>query len=156
MRIGIGFDIHPLVEGRKLILGGVEIPYEKGLYGHSDADALIHAICDALLGAMGKGDLGRYFPDTDPQYRDASSLTFLSRIKDLMEEEGWRVGNIDSTILCERPKLLPYTERMVENIAGALMVERERINVKATRGEGLGSIGRGEGVAVYAIATVTR
>ncbi len=156
MRIGIGFDIHPLVEGRKLILGGVEIPYEKGLCGHSDADALIHAICDALLGAMGKGDLGRYFPDTDPQYRDASSLTFLSRIKDLMEEEGWRVGNIDSTILCERPKLLPYTERMVENIAGALMVERERINVKATRGEGLGSIGRGEGVAVYAIATVTR
>lgn len=156
MRIGIGFDVHPLVEGRKLILGGVEIPHEKGPYGHSDADVLVHAICDALLGAMGKGDLGRHFPDTEPRYKDACSLNFLARIRALMDEEGWKLGNVDATILCEKPKLLPYGERMVENIARALGVEREKINVKATRGEGLGFIGRGEGVAAYAVATVIR
>ena len=156
MRVGLGFDIHPFMEGRRFVLGGVEIPYEKGLYGHSDADALVHAVCDAILGAVGAGDMGRHFPDEDPRYRDVSSLFFLSKVREVVEREGWKVLNIDTTIVCERPKLLPYIEGMVKNIASTLGIEAERVNVKATRGEGLGFVGRGEGVAVYAIASVVR
>lgn len=154
MKVGFGFDIHPFRKGRRFILGGVEIPYEKGLYGHSDADALVHAVCDAILGAIGAGDIGRHFSDEDPQYRDVDSLLFLSRIKDMIDREGWTILNIDSTIVCERPKLFPYIDGMIKNIASTLGIEERRVNVKATRGEGLGFAGRGEGVAVYAIVSI--
>jgi len=151
MRIGIGYDVHPLVEGRKLILGGVEIPFEKGLKGHSDADALLHAIGDACLGALALGDLGRHFPDTDPRYRGISSLKLLQTIQGLIDGKGYQVENVDSIVIAEAPKLAPFLDRMIENIAGCLKLEKGQVSVKATREEGLGFTGEGRGIAAKAI-----
>ncbi len=146
MRIGQSRDIHRLVEGRKLILGGVEIPFEKGEEAHSDGDALLHAVCEAIIGAMGLRDIGTHFPDTDPKYKGISSLVLLSHVYDLMVKEGYRIGNLDSLIMIERPKMAPHIEQMRQNIAEVLHTDPSRINVKATRGEKLGFVGRGEGV----------
>lgn len=151
MRIGLGYDVHRLAEERKLILGGVEIPYEKGLLGHSDADVLLHAIMDALLGAAALGDIGKHFPDTDAAYRGISSLKLLERVGELLEERCLFIENIDSTIIAQAPKLSPFIEDMRENIAGALHIEKEQVNVKATTEEGLGFTGAGEGMASQAI-----
>jgi 2-C-methyl-D-erythritol 2,4-cyclodiphosphate synthase len=151
-RIGTGYDIHRLVEGRRLILGGVEIVFEKGLMGHSDSDALTHALCDALLGAASLGDIGRHFPPSDPQYRDASSLDLLSRVARLVDDAGFLVANIDATILAERPKLAPSIERMRERIASTLGIDLDRVSVKAKTGEGLDAVGRGEAIAAHAVA----
>ena len=148
-RIGSGYDVHRLVEGRKLILGGVEIPFEKGLLGHSDADALLHSICDALLGALALGDIGKHFPDTDPKYKDCDSKVFLSEANRLVKEAGYAVGNVDATIVIERPKMAPYINDMRKIIAGLLETDIENISVKATRSEGMGFAGAGEGVKVY-------
>ena len=150
-RIGNGYDVHRLVEGRKLILGGVEIPYSKGLEGHSDADALLHALCDALLGACGLGDLGHHFPDTDDQWKDISSLTLLEKVKAVVTDKGYKVVNADATIVAQKPKLASHIPKMRKHIADILGVELERINVKATTTENLGFAGRGEGVAAYAV-----
>ncbi|MCL5104755.1 MAG: 2-C-methyl-D-erythritol 2,4-cyclodiphosphate synthase [Armatimonadetes bacterium] len=155
-RTGMGFDVHRLVEGRKLILGGVEIPHEKGLLGHSDADVILHAIADACLGAVAMGDIGRHFPDTDPQYKGISSVKLLKHVGDMLASEGRRVINVDATVVCERPKIAPYVFQMTSNIAGALNIEPTRISVKATTTEGLGCTGRGEGIACYAVANVSR
>lgn len=152
MRIGHGYDVHRLVEGRKLILGGVEIPYEKGLLGHSDADVLTHAVMDALLGAAGLGDIGRHFPDTDPAYSGADSLKLLDRVVELLDEQGWLVGNVDATVLAQRPKLAPYISQMRENLARHMQVEPGQVNIKATTEEGLGFTGSGEGMAAHAVA----
>jgi 2-C-methyl-D-erythritol 2,4-cyclodiphosphate synthase len=152
MRIGHGYDVHRLVAGRRLILGGVDIPFETGLLGHSDADVLLHAISDAILGAIGEGDIGRHFPDTDPAYKGASSLLLLGQVMALANSMGYRVGNVDATIVAQRPKLAPYISRMVENIAGALGCEATRVNVKATTTEELGFAGRQEGIAAYSVA----
>ena len=141
MRIGMGYDVHKLVEGRKLILGGVEIPYEKGLLGHSDADVLLHAIMDALLGAAALGDIGKHFPDTDPAYKGISSIRLLEHVADLLEEHQFLIENIDATIIAQRPKMRPYIDTMRENIAKALKIEADQINVKATTEEGLGFTG---------------
>ncbi len=151
MRIGMGYDVHRLVEGRPLVLGGVEIPYEKGLLGHSDADVLVHAVMDALLGAAALGDIGRHFPDTDSHYKDASSIALLEQVRRKVEESHYIVGNVDATVIAQEPKLLPHIARMVENIATALEIEPERVNVKATTEERLGFTGRGEGVAAQAV-----
>ena len=151
MRIGHGYDVHKLVEGRKLILGGVDIPYEKGLLGHSDADVLLHAISDSLLGAAALGDIGKLFPDNDPQYEGADSLVLLQRVYEAVKEKGYEVGNIDATVLAQRPKLRPYIDTMRENIAKALDVDADRISVKATTEEGLGFTGKGEGIAAHCI-----
>lgn len=151
-RIGIGYDIHRLVEGRKLILGGVEIPFEKGLLGHSDSDVLSHAICDALLGAAALGDIGTHFPDTDPRWAGASSLDFLARAVEMLTERGYRISNIDATVIAERPKLRPHIEAMRERLASVLRIDVDRVNVKAKTGEGLESIGRGEAMAAQAVA----
>lgn len=151
MRIGMGYDVHRLVEGRKLIMGGVEIPYEKGLLGHSDADVLLHAIMDALLGAAGLGDIGRHFPDTDEKYKGISSIKLLEHVGTLLEEEGFIIENIDSTIIAQRPKMMPHIETMRKNIASALNLDPFRINVKATTEEGLGFTGAGEGISSQAI-----
>ena len=132
MRVGMGYDVHRLVEGRKLILGGVEIPYEKGLLGHSDADVLIHAIMDALLGAAALGDIGKHFPDTDPQYKGISSVELLKHVAKLLDENNYVIENIDATVIAQRPKLRPYMEEMTKNIAGALGIEENRLNLKAT------------------------
>lgn len=156
MRVGIGYDVHPLVSGRRLVLGGVEVPFELGLKGHSDADALIHAIMDALLGAAGLKDIGNYFPDTDARYKDISSLLLLQRTSHMLQVKGWHVVNVDSTILAERPKLAPFIDRMRENIALALELNAEQVGIKATTGEGLGFAGRGEGIAAYAVALLER
>lgn len=155
MRIGIGYDVHPLVEGRKLVLGGVEIPFEKGLKGHSDADALLHAIGDALLGALALGDLGKHFPDTDPRYKGISSLKLLEAIREKVQEKGFQVENVDSILIAEAPKLSPHLPQMVENIAACLKIEKDRVSVKATREEGLGFTGKGEGMAAKAVVLVT-
>jgi 2-C-methyl-D-erythritol 2,4-cyclodiphosphate synthase len=152
MRIGHGYDVHRLVEGRKLILGGVDVPYERGLLGHSDADVLLHAISDAILGAIGEGDIGRHFPDTDPKYKGADSLKLLEHVMGLAEQKGFRLGNLDATIVAQRPKLAPYISRMRENIGRVAGGEVDRINVKATTTEELGFAGRGEGIAAYAVA----
>jgi 2-C-methyl-D-erythritol 2,4-cyclodiphosphate synthase len=152
IRVGIGYDIHRLVEGRKLVLGGVEIPFEKGLLGHSDSDVLTHAICDALLGAAALGDIGTHFPDSDPRWAGASSLEFLTHVVGLLSENGFRVANIDATVVTERPKLMPYRQAMRERLAVALNVDIDRINVKAKTNEGLGSVGRGEAMAAQAVA----
>lgn len=152
MRIGHGYDVHRLVEGRKLILGGVEIPHETGLLGHSDADVLLHAISDAILGAIGEGDIGRHFPDTDPAYRGASSIRLLQQVMLLAEAKGCRIGNVDGTIVAQRPKLAPYIPQMKTNIASALGCDPERVNVKATTTEELGFAGRREGIAAYSVA----
>lgn len=155
MRIGQGYDVHRLTEDRDLILGGVRIPYERGLLGHSDADVLVHAVMDALLGAAALGDIGEHFPDTDPEYRGISSIALLQRVGKLLKEHGYVVGNIDATVIAQRPKLAAYRPQMAENIAAALHLERERVSVKATTEEGLGFTGSGEGIAAYAVALLT-
>lgn len=152
MRVGMGYDVHKLVEGRDLILGGVKIPYEKGLLGHSDADVLLHAISDALLGAAALGDIGKHFPDTDPQYKGADSLKLLEHVGKLLEEKLYVIGNIDATIIAQRPKMAPHIPQMRENIARALGIEVDQVNVKATTEEGLGFTGTGEGISSQAIA----
>ena len=154
MRVGMGYDVHRLVEGRRLILGGVEIPYEKGLLGHSDADVLIHAIMDALLGAAAMGDIGKHFPDTDPQYKGISSVELLKQVAELLDKNNYIIENIDATIIAQRPKLRPYMEEMTKNIAGALGIEENRLNLKATTEEGLGFTGTGEGMASQAICSL--
>ena len=151
LRIGHGYDVHRLVEGRKLILGGVDIPYELGLDGHSDADVLIHAVMDALLGAAALRDIGYHFPDTDMAYKGADSRMLLRRVRQLLEEKGYRVGNVDATILAQKPKLKPHIPQMMENIAADLGVESDRVNVKATTEEGLGFTGAMEGMAAHAV-----
>ena len=153
-RIGMGYDIHRLVEGRKLILGGVEIPFEKGLLGHSDSDVLSHAICDALLGAAALGDIGTHFPDTDPRWAGASSLDFLARVVELLTDGGYRILNIDATVMAERPPLAPHRAAIRASLAGGLGVGEGAVNVKATSGEGMGFVGRQEGIAALAVATV--
>src|SRR5450759_4211245 len=153
-RIGFGFDVHRLAAGRKLVLGGVEIPFEKGLLGHSDADVLSHAIADALLGAAAAGDIGTHFPDTDPKYKNISSLTLLSHVAHLLSEKSFAVINIDTTIVLQQPKIAPHVERMRQNIARALHVEIDCVSVKATTNEGLGFIGAGDGAVAYAVAQV--
>lgn len=151
MRIGHGYDVHRLTAGRKLVMGGVEIPYAMGLDGHSDADVLLHAIMDALLGAAAMGDIGRHFPDSDPQYRGISSLLLVQHVMQLLEEAGYRVGNVDATIVAQKPKMAAYLPEMVCKIASALHVEPGRINVKATTEEHLGFTGREEGIAAHAV-----
>lgn len=152
MRIGQGFDVHQLVEGRKLIIGGVEVPYEKGLLGHSDADVLLHAICDALLGAAALGDIGRHFADTDAKFKNIDSRILLREVAHRVREQGFRVGNVDATIIAQAPKMAPHIAHMVANIAADLRVEKSAINVKATTTEKMGLTGRGEGIAAQAVA----
>lgn len=151
IRVGQGFDVHQLVEGRPLIIGGVHIPYEKGLLGHSDADVLLHTISDALLGAIGEGDIGKHFPDTDPDYKGADSYILFQKVWQLAKKKGYSLGNIDATIIAQRPKMAPYISRMVDRIAEALEVDVNRINVKATTTEKLGFTGREEGIAAQAV-----
>ncbi len=154
MRIGFGYDSHRLVEGRRLVLGGVEIPFAKGLLGHSDADVLLHAVGDALLGAIGEGDLGRHFPDTDPAYKDLSSLLILQKVHDMAERKGLTVGNVDCTVVLESPRLAEFVPLMVARIAAILAIEQSRVNVKAKTNEKMGLIGRGEGIAAFAVVSV--
>jgi 2-C-methyl-D-erythritol 2,4-cyclodiphosphate synthase len=152
IRIGIGYDVHPLVKGRRLVLGGVEVPFEKGLAGHSDADVLIHAVMDALFGAAGLKDIGCHFPDSDASYKDISSLLLLQRTNQMIQAKGWQIVNIDSTILAQRPKLAPYNDQMRQKMAQTLGLSAEQVGIKATTSEGLGFAGRGEGIAAYAVA----
>jgi len=154
LRLGIGYDVHALSAGRKLVLGGVEVPFELGLSGWSDADVLTHAVMDALLGAAALGDIGRHFPPGDPQYKDISSLTLLARVKALLAEKGWQVNNIDATIIAEQPRLGEYTNDMREKLCQTLGVDMERVSVKASTSDGLGFTGRGEGIATYAVAAL--
>jgi 2-C-methyl-D-erythritol 2,4-cyclodiphosphate synthase len=154
MRVGFGYDVHALVTGRPLFLGGIEIPYLFGLKGHSDADVLLHAICDALLGAIGEGDIGKHFPDSDSQYRDIRSTVLLKRVRNKINEKRFHLLNIDATLVAQRPKLSEFIPRMVKQIADVLEIEPGRINVKATTTEGLGFAGRGEGIGAYAVALV--
>lgn len=151
MRIGQGYDVHRLTEGRKLVLGGVEIPYEKGLLGHSDADVLTHAVMDALLGALALGDIGGHFPDTDQRYKGADSIELLKQVGELIEREGYRVGNIDCTVAAQAPKLKPYIAKMRENLSAALQIDCSQVSVKATTEEGLGITGNGDGMTATAI-----
>ena len=153
-RFGMGYDVHQLVEGRKLIIGGVEIPFEKGLLGHSDADVLLHAISDALRGAAALGDIGKHFPDTDERYKGADSLKLLEEVGRLLAEKGYTVGNVDATIVAQRPKMAPHIPVMRENIARVLHVDVDRINVKATTEEHLGFTGSGQGISAYAVAGI--
>ncbi len=155
MRIGTGYDVHRLVQGRKLVIGGVEIPYEKGLLGHSDADVLVHAVMDALLGAAALGDIGKLFPDTDDTYKDISSLLLLEKVGNELEEHLFFVENIDATIIAQAPKMRPYIDEMRARIAGALGITEEQVNVKATTEEGLGFTGNGEGIAAQAVCMLT-
>lgn len=155
MRIGQGYDVHRLVEGRKLILGGVEIPYEKGLLGHSDADVLLHAVMDALLGAAALGDIGQHFPDSDERYKGISSVELLKDVGKILQENGYLIENIDSTVIAQRPKLLLYRPQMAKNIADALGIEPDQVSVKATTEEGLGFTGTGEGISAQAIALLS-
>ncbi|MCR1898693.1 2-C-methyl-D-erythritol 2,4-cyclodiphosphate synthase [Irregularibacter muris] len=152
MRIGMGYDVHAFGRERKLILGGVTIPYEKGLLGHSDADVLIHGIMDSLLGAAALGDIGQHFPDTDPQYKGISSMELLKQVMNLIEQQGYEIGNIDATIAAQKPKLAPYIEEMRENIADLLKISKNQINIKATTTERLGFVGREEGISSYCIS----
>jgi 2-C-methyl-D-erythritol 2,4-cyclodiphosphate synthase len=151
MRVGQGFDVHALVAGRKLVIGGVDIPYEKGLEGHSDADVLLHAVCDALLGAAALGDIGRHFPDTDARYKNTDSRMLLREVSRLVQEIGYRIVNIDATIIAQAPKMAPHIPAMVNNIAADLGLSRAQVNIKATTTEGLGFTGRAEGIAAEAI-----
>lgn len=151
MRVGMGYDVHKLTEGRRLILGGVEIPYEKGLLGHSDADVLAHAIMDALLGAAALGDIGKHFPDTDPAYEGADSMKLLEEVHKLLDAHNFMIGNVDATVIAQRPKLAPYIETMRENIAARLQIDKNQVNVKATTEEGLGFTGQGQGISAQAI-----
>lgn len=155
-RFGMGYDVHRLVEGRKLILGGVEIPWEKGLLGHSDADVLLHAIADALLGAAALGDIGKHFPDTDDKFKGVDSMKLLAEVVRLLREKGYRVGNVDAAIVAQAPKLAPHIENMAGNIAKVLGVERDAVNVKATTEERLGFTGSGEGMSAYAVAGIEK
>ena len=154
MRVGLGYDVHKLVEDRDLILGGVKVPHTLGLLGHSDADVLVHAIMDALLGAAALGDIGKHFPDTDMQYKGADSMKLMARVRELIEEKGYVIENIDATIIAQKPKLRPYIDQMEENIAKVLRIERDQINVKATTEERLGFTGREEGMAAQAICSL--
>ncbi len=154
MRVGIGYDVHRLVEDRKLIIGGVEIPYEKGLLGHSDADVLLHAIMDALLGAAALGDIGKHFPDTDPQYKGASSLKLLEHVGRILEEKNYQIVNIDATIIAQKPKMASHIPQMVQNVARILKMDTEQVNIKATTEEGLGFTGSGEGISAQAICSL--
>ena len=154
MRIGTGYDVHKLVEGRKLIMGGVEIPYEKGLLGHSDADVLVHAIMDALLGAAALGDIGKHFPDTDTKYKGADSLMLMREVKRILSDEGYEIENVDSTIIAQAPKMKPHIEEMRQNIAEALSLDITQVSVKATTEERLGFTGRGEGISAQAVALI--
>lgn len=154
IRIGHGYDVHRFAEDRPLIIGGVEIPYEKGLLGHSDADVLIHAIMDAIIGALGEGDIGKHFPDTDEQYRGISSMNLLARVKALLDNRGGKIVNIDATVIMQKPKLSPYMEKIRDNIAFALMCDASDINVKATTEEKLGFTGREEGVSAHAVCLI--
>lgn len=155
MRIGMGYDVHRLVEGRDMIIGGVKIPYEKGLLGHSDADVLLHAISDALLGAAALGDIGKHFPDTDPAYKGISSIVLLEKVGELLEEKSFLIENIDATIIAQAPKMRPHIDAMRENIANALKIDISQVNVKATTEEGLGFTGIGEGISSQAICILT-
>ena len=154
MRVGMGYDVHCLTENRDLIIGGVKIPYEKGLLGHSDADVLLHAIMDALLGAAAMGDIGKHFPDTDPAYEGASSMKLLEHVGKLLEEENYQIINIDATIIAQRPKMAPHIPQMVENVARVLKLEKNQVNIKATTEEGLGFTGTGEGISSQAICAL--
>lgn len=154
MRVGIGYDVHRLVEGRKLILGGVEIPHEKGLLGHSDADCLLHAICDALLGAAGLGDIGQHFADSDPRYKGISSIVLLNEVAQKIATKGFKVGNVDAVIIVEAPKMAPHRALMTSHVAKALKIEESQVNVKATTEEGLGFTGKKEGIAAWAVVTI--
>ncbi len=154
MRVGMGYDVHRLTENRDLIIGGVKIPYEKGLLGHSDADVLLHAIMDALLGAAAMGDIGKHFPDTDPEYEGASSMKLLEHVGKLLEEENYQIINIDATIIAQRPKMAPHIPQMVENVARVLKLEKNQVNIKATTEEGLGFTGTGEGISSQAICAL--
>lgn len=151
MRVGMGYDVHKLTEDRDLILGGVKIPWEKGLLGHSDADVLIHAVMDALLGAAALGDIGKHFPDTDPAYKGISSIRLLTHVMGLLEEKGYSVGNVDAVIIAQNPKMAPHIPQMRKNLAEAMGVSETRVNIKATTEEGLGFTGRGEGIASQAV-----
>lgn len=155
-RIGNGYDVHRLVEGRKLILGGIEIPYEKGLLGHSDADVLAHAVMDALLGACGEYDIGKHFPDSDAAYKGISSLILLEKVQAVVSARGYRISNIDSIIVAEKPKLAAYIDGMKEKLSSALQLEKNAVGIKATTTEGLGFTGTGEGIAAYAVACLYR
>ena len=155
-KVGIGYDVHPLVKGRKLILGGVEVPYEKGLQGHSDADVLVHAICDAFLGALGKGDIGEHFPNTDSRYYNISSLKLLQKVNEFLQEENFMINNIDTVILAEEPHLKTFKARIKLKIAETLSFEEAVVNIKATTQERLGFVGRGEGIAAYAVVLITK
>jgi len=155
MRAGIGYDVHRLVYGRKLVLGGIAIPFEKGLLGHSDADVLVHAVCDALLGAAGLGDIGVHFPDTDPEYKDISSLKLLGVVCDMLNNKGYRINNIDSTVIAEKPAISPFRNKMRAEIAQAAGINEDLVNVKATTTEGLGVIGKEEGIAAMCIALIS-
>jgi len=152
VRVGLGCDLHPLVEGRRLVLGGVEIEHERGAAGHSDADAVAHAVTDALLGAAAMGDIGTHFPDDDPQYKDADSIELLRRVVEMLEAESWEIGNVDVTVVLQRPKLAPYIPEMRKNLAAALGIYEGSVSIKAKTGEGLGPVGREEAVAAHAIA----
>jgi len=154
MKTGFGYDLHPLRKGRRLILGGVDIPFEKGLDGYSDADVLCHAIGDALLGAAALGDIGEHFPDNDPQYQNANSLDLLKKINTLLQENGCTIIHVDSTVLAEAPKLLPYREEIIRNIADALSLKTQQVSVKAKTNEGMDAVGRGEAIAVHAVASI--
>ena len=156
MRVGMGYDVHKLVENRKLILGGVEIPYEYGLLGHSDADVLVHAIMDALLGAARMGDIGRHFPDNDPAYEGADSIELLKKVGEMLEERMYLIENIDATVIAQKPKLLPYIDTMVKNVAEALHLEEDQVNIKATTEEGLGFTGKKEGISAQAICCISK
>ncbi len=156
MRIGIGYDVHKLTTGRRLILGGVDIPYEYGLLGHSDADVLLHAICDALLGAAALGDIGRHFPDTDNSYKDIDSMILLKRVGDLLCENGYGISNIDATIVCQKPKLAPFIEQMQKNISACLSLNMGQVNIKATTTEALGFEGRKEGISSHAVCLLNQ
>ena len=154
MKVGIGYDIHRLIEDRKLVLGGVEIPYIKGLLGHSDGDVVMHAIADAMLGALSLGDIGQHFPNTDPQYKGISSGELVRKVLLLAKEKNFTVNNVDTMILAEEPKVSPFRDKMVDAIAGVLGVAKDRVNIKATTNEGVGSIGKGEAIAAYAVVTL--
>ena len=156
MRVGMGYDLHRLVDGRKLIIGGVEIPYEKGLLGHSDADVLLHAIMDALLGAAALGDIGKHFPDTDERYKGADSMKLLSEVKRLLEEKLYIIENIDATVIAQSPKMAPYIDQMRENICNCLCIDKDQVNIKASTEEGLGFTGKKEGISAQAICCISK
>lgn len=155
-RIGIGYDIHPLVEGRKLFIGSVEIPYIKGLLGHSDGDVLLHAICDALLGAIAEGDIGEHFPDTDPKYHNISSVELLKKVDNLIKKKNFVINNIDTIVIAQEPKLLPFKKPIQQEIAQVLKIQPDCINIKAKTNEGFGEIGKAEAIACYAVAIITK